>query len=116
MKTMHALNFLLIGLVMCFSPALWPEYFSGDAIRGDASALWMLVMGVTQLALGTWTMGRNEVPRLMLYLAEWEPLTFVFELPDVGWALPESFYATLNDDDYVSVALSLQQQLRLGNA
>jgi len=36
-----------------------------------------------------------------------------FALPDVSWVLPDSFYAGLNDDDAVSVALNLQQQLRL---
>ena len=116
MKTTHALNFFLIGLVMCFSPAFWPDYFSGEASRGNASELWVLLMGTTQIALGAWTMCLNEVPRLMRYLAEWEPLTLVFELPDVGWALPESFYAGLNEYDDVRVALSLQQQLRTGLA
>ena len=113
MKTTQALNFFLVGLGMCFSPAFWPDYFSGNANGDNTSELWVLSMGMTQMAMGAWLMGLNEVPRLMHAMAEWEPVTLNFELPDVGWALPESFYAGLQDDDDVSTALSLQQQLRM---
>lgn len=113
MKTTQALNFFLVGLGMCFSPAFWPDYFSGNSDGNNTSELWLLIMGMTQMTLGSWMMGLNEVPRLLHSLAEWEPVTLNFELPDVSWVLPESFYAGLNEDDDVNVALNLQQQLRM---
>lgn len=116
MKTTHAFNFFFIGAVMCFSPAYWPEFFINEVNGNDTSELWVLIMGMTQMAMGAWTMGLNEVPRLLHSLANWEPVPLDFALPDVSWVLPDSFYAGLNEDDAVSVALSLQQQLRLRNA
>lgn len=116
MKTTHALNFFLIGLSMCFSPAYWPELFSRSAVGNDSSELWLLIMGMTQMAMGAWTMGLNLVPRLLHIIAEWEPVTLDFSLPDVTWALPESFYTGLQDDEDIHTALRLQQQLRLGRA
>ena len=114
MKTTHALNFFLVGLSMCISPACWPEYFVGAENGINTSELWLLVMGITQMLMGAWTIGLNEVSRLLNFLVHWEPVLLDFALPDVSWALPESFYAGLADDEDVSVALSLQQQLRLG--
>jgi len=116
MKTTHALNFFLVGLSMCFSPACWPGYFVGAENGGNASELWLLIMGATQMVMGAWTMGLNLVPRLLHYLSHWEPVLLDFTLPDVGWVPPDSFYAGLNEQDDISVALSLQQQLRLGQA
>ena len=104
MKTTHAINFFLIGFTMCFSPAYWPEYFSGDAMRGNASELWMLLMGAAQMGLGAGSAAVNVVPRLIHYLADWEPLTLNFVLADVGWALPESFYSGLNEVEEAGVA------------
>ena len=74
------------------------------------------MMGATQMVMGTCAMVINSVPRLALVLAEWEPIALKFELPDVSWALPESFYAGLGDEDEIGLAMSLQQQLRLRNA
>jgi hypothetical protein len=102
MKTTHAVNFFLIGRVMCFGPAYWPEYFSGTTAHGNSSEVWSLLMGVLQMALGGWAIGLNEVPRLLRFLAEWEPVTLTFAPADVGWALPESFYAGLNQADEVT--------------
>ncbi len=97
---------------MSFCPAFWPNYIS---VNEGCSELWLLVMGVTQMVLGAWTMGFNEVPRLLHALAAWEPVKLDFELADVRWVLPESFYAGLNDDEDLRVALILQQQLRFGS-
>ena len=116
MKTTHAVNFFLVGLAMCFSPAYWPQQFSVGVDGQANSELWLLVMGVAQMAMGAWTVGLNIVPRLAHVLADWEPISINFELPDVSWALPESFYAALGDEDEISLAISLQQQLRLGRA
>lgn len=113
MKTTHALNFFLIGLFMCFGPGYWPDFFASGTNGNDASELWLRIMGITQMTMGAWTIGVNEVPRLVHALAQWEPVTLDFALPDVKWALPESFYTGLQDDDDVNVALRLQQQLRL---
>lgn len=110
MKTIQALNFFLIGSVMSFSPAYWPEYFTSEL---NNSELWLLFMGATQMILGGWVMVLNEVPRLLQAVAQWEPVTVNFALPDVGWSLPESFYAGMNSDDDIRVALNLQQQLRM---
>lgn len=114
MKTTHAFNFFFIGAVMCFSPAFWPEFFINEVNGNHSSELWVLIMGVTQMALGAWTMGLNEVPRLLHSLANWEPVRLDFALPDVSWVLTDSFYAGLNEDDAVNVALRIQQQLRMG--
>jgi len=116
MKTTHALNFFLVGISMCFGPAYWPDFFAAAANGNDASELWLQTMGITQMAMGVWAMVLNLVPRLVHFLIEWEPVSMVFAPPDVGWALPDSFYAGLQDDEDVGVALSLQQQLRLGHA
>jgi heme A synthase len=116
MKTTHALNFFLVGLAMCFGPALWPQEFFDSASRVDASAWWLICMGAVQALLGAWVLGLNGVPRLFQLLAEWEPVKLDFTLPDVGWVLPESFYAGMVDDEEVSIALTLQQQLRLSRA
>jgi hypothetical protein len=116
MKTTHAFNFFIIGMAMCFSPAFWPEFFSGEVNANDTSEVWMLIMGVIQMSMGAWTMGLNEVPRWLHSLSHWEPVPLDFSLPDVSWVLPDSFYAGLNEDDDVRVALALQQQLRLGQA
>ena len=114
MKTSHALNFFLVGLAMCFSPAFWPHRFIDNSGAGGTSELWLLLMGVAQMVMGVWTMSLNLIPQLTHFLAEWEPITINFDLPDVSWALPESFYAGLADDDDVNLALSIQQQLRMG--
>lgn len=116
MKTTHALNFFLIGLTMCFSPAYWPAFFINESTGDNTNELWMLTMGLAQMILGAWTIGINVVPRLLYSLGQWDPLAMNFALPDVGWVMPESFYAALQDEDDVSVALSLQQQLQLGRA
>lgn len=113
MKTTQALNFFLVGLGMCFSPALWPDYFSGVSDGNNTRELWLLIMGMTQMAMGAWMMGLNEVPRVLHAVTEWEPVPLNFALPDVGWVLPDSFYASLQNDDDVSTALALQQQLRM---
>ncbi|GEM_PF-1084621 len=116
MKTAHALNFFLVGLAMCFSPAYWPEYFINHPNGSGTSDLWLLTMGVTQMTMGAWTMGLNLVPRLTHFLAEWEPITINYEVPDVSWSLPESFYAGLVDEDEINLAHRRQQQLRIGPA
>lgn len=114
MKTTHALNFFLIGLAMSFSPAYWPEQFAADAGGGETSTIWLLTMGAIQMTLGAVVLSLNGVPRMIQFLSEWEPISLRFELPDVGSALTDSFYARLNDDEEINLALSLQQQLRLG--
>jgi hypothetical protein len=116
MKTTHALNFFFVGLAMCSGPAFWPQQFIGPANGVNTSEIWLLVMGGTQAAMGAWMMAINEVPRLTHLLQDWEPFRMDFALPDVGWTLPESFYAGLKDDEEVGIALLLQEQLRLGRS
>ena len=116
MKITHAINFFLVGFAMCFSPAYWPNHFAEGGSGNENSELWLMMMGAAQMAMGAWTMGLNVVPRLTHFLAEWEPITLKFDLPDVSWALPDSFYSGLNEDDDISLARTLQQQLRLSQA
>jgi len=116
MKTTDAFYFFLVGLGMFFSPAYWPDSFSAAPNGANTSELWLILMGTAQMLLGAWLMGLNVVPRLMHTIAEWEPVPLNFEMVDVGWVLPESFYVALEDADEVSVGLNLQRQLRLGYA
>ena len=116
MKTTHALGFFLVGLFMYFSPALWPHHFTCDTSGANTSEWWLLVMGMMQMIIGTWSVGSNEVPRLMQYVARWEPVALDLELTDVGWVLSESFYVGLKEIDEISVALNLQRQLRVASA
>lgn len=116
MKTTDAFIFFLIGLAMCFGPAVWPGLFSGEINRGACSEVWLTLMGVAQMLMGMWAMGLNAVPRVMQYLAEWEPVPLKFELVDIGSVLSESFYMGLDEADEESVAISLQRQLRMGYA
>ena len=116
MKTTDAFYFFLVGLAMFFSPAYWPDSFVVLTNGANTSELWLLLMGAAQMTLGAWLMGLNLVPRLMQYVSEWEPVPLNFEMVDVGWVLPESFYLGLEDADEVSVGLNLQRQLRLGYA
>lgn len=114
MKTTQALNFFLVGLGMCFGPALWPQAFARGIV--DTSALWLLVMGTMQAFFGAFMAGVNEVPRLKRWLAEWEPFSLNLKLGDVNWGLPEAFYNRLAAEEEIDVALGLQRQLRLGQA
>lgn len=117
MKTTDAFVFFLIGLGMCFGPAVCPDLFSGEINGGGTgSELWLMLMGGIQMLLGAWAMGLNAVPRLMRQIAEWEPVPLNFELVDLGSVLSESFYDGLAEADEVGVALNLQRQLRMGFA
>ena len=116
MKTIDALNFFLVGLVMFFCPAYWPEEFCATASSESSSELWLLVMGAVQLSVGAWSMAVNIVPRAIRHLAEWEPVMFEFKLMDAGWFIPESLFVGLEEGEEVAVALSLPPQLRLAYA
>ncbi len=107
--------FFSVGLFMYFSPAFWPEQFVCNLSCSNTSEWWLLVMGMIQMAMGAWVAGINEVPRLGRYLANLEPVAFDFKLSDAGSTLSESFYAGLKEVDEISLALSLQRQLRRAN-
>lgn len=112
MKTTQAINFFVVGLGMCFGPAFWPQAFARGLV--DASALWLLLVGAMQVLLGAVVLGCNEVPRMVRWLRDWEPVKFDFAPADVRWVLSEAFYSGMQAEEEITVAFTLQKQLRLG--
>jgi hypothetical protein len=61
MTTLNALGFFLLGMVLFFAPAFFPEYFAVKALDGSStSALWLAVMGLLQGSMGIACIIRNE--------------------------------------------------------
>ena len=69
MTTLNAVGFLLLGLVMLFMPSLFPTFFVVTVMDGsNTSALWLMVMGAFQAALGVSSVLKNEAVPLAIRL------------------------------------------------
>lgn len=98
MTTNNALVFVLLGLGMFFAPAELPQLFPANAGDGSStSGLWLGVMGVGQMLLGLTIAMHNEIIRLRAAIEEWDSLERTFDLAEVRWAMPASFYAVAVD-------------------
>lgn len=110
MTPAQACNFLVTGLVMIAGPAVWAEHFGANQM---GSASWLVLMGGLQAVGGLGFLlvdGLNRLRRVAARIGE--SLETSVSLADLHRAaLPESFYALVEEPEEVALARRLQRQL-----